>query len=238
MLERMRRLALLLVTVALAAGALAAGALAGGSSSAKPQAKPVDPQVALGAHLFVQFACSACHGFAGQGGVSTGVPPLKPFANQITAATLRRYINQGAGEPKDPTKVWMPVWGPVISDAQVVALVKYIKAGLPKVDYANPVAIPTSQGPVVAGMKAYQRYGCAVCHGLTGAGGVPNPASPTKAVPALAGLSKTYSNEALKEIVQHGVSLGGSAVISMPHWGGIIPDSQIDSIVAYLKTLE
>lgn len=192
----------------------------------------------MGAHLFVQFGCSACHGFAGQGGVSTSVPPLKPFANQITAAKLRDFINKGAGEPDDLNKVWMPVWGPVISKSEVAALVKYIKAGLPKVDYATPVPIPTNQGPAVAGLKAYQRYGCATCHGIGGKGGVANPAAPNKQIPALAGLAKQYSDDAIAAIVQRGVDVGGSSIVSMPHWGGIIPKNQIDYIVAYLKTLD
>ena len=183
------------------------------------------------------FRSSACHGYSGQGGVSTSVPPLKPFAKQLTAAKLREFINKGAGEPADATKVWMPVWGPIISDAQVAALVAYIRAGLPRVDYANPVPIPTTQGDAVAGMKAYQRYGCANCHGMNGVGGVPNPAAPQKTIPALKSLSKQYSDAAITEIVQHGVDVGGSSIVSMPHWGGIIPDSQIKAIVAYLKTL-
>jgi hypothetical protein len=26
--------------------------------------------------------------------------------------------------------------------------------------------------------------------------------------------------------------------VSMPHWGGIIPDDQLNALVAYLKTLK
>ena len=37
---------------------------------------PVDPQVAAGAHDFVQFACAECHGLQGRGGVSPYVPAL------------------------------------------------------------------------------------------------------------------------------------------------------------------
>jgi mono/diheme cytochrome c family protein len=29
---------------------------------------PTDPHVAMGGHLFVQFACSSCHGMQGKGG--------------------------------------------------------------------------------------------------------------------------------------------------------------------------
>src|SRR5580765_625180 len=36
----------------------------------------VDPQVAAGAHVFVQFACSQCHGPQGKGGISPDVPTL------------------------------------------------------------------------------------------------------------------------------------------------------------------
>ena len=44
---------------------------------------PSDPHVAMGAHLFVQFACSACHGEQGEGGVSPDVPALTDVGKSL-----------------------------------------------------------------------------------------------------------------------------------------------------------
>jgi len=40
------------------------------------------------------------------------------------------------------------------------------------------------------------------------------------------------------EIIRTGSVLGRAPIGSMPHWGGIIPDSQLRSLVAYIKTLK
>ena len=194
----------------------------------------------MGAHLFVRFACSACHGYFGQGGVSPDVPALKPLAKVLTAAQMRSYIYHGVGESKNPKKPYMPVWGAVISDAQIADLVAYIRAGLPRVEYATPIPIPTTQGPAVAGMALFQRYGCENCHGPNGLGGVPNPLSKDKVIPALAGkdFRKEFTDAQIMAIIRSGSVLGEAPIVSMPHWGGIIPDSQLREIVAYLKTLK
>ena len=45
-----------------------------GTVAAVAGATSVDPTVAAGAHVFVQFACAQCHGLQGEGGVSPDVP--------------------------------------------------------------------------------------------------------------------------------------------------------------------
>ena len=137
----------------------------------------------MGAHLFVQFACSACHGLQGNGKVSKYVPALQPIHSALTVAALTRIITNGLGESANPKKPYMPVWGPVISKSQVADLVAYIRAGLPKVQFADPVPVPRNQGPAVEGSALYVRYGCINCHGPNGLGGVPNPQAADKAIP-------------------------------------------------------
>jgi mono/diheme cytochrome c family protein len=109
--------------------------------------KAVSPQVAAGAHDFVQFACAQCHGERGRGGVSPDVPALSSVARALTPAELRSIINHGLGESKNPTRPFMPVWGDVISKRQVSDLVAYLRAGSPAVATAEPVPIPQGQGP-------------------------------------------------------------------------------------------
>src|SRR3989442_1687812 len=137
---------------------------AGSSHSASLAAAAIDPHVAAGAHDFVQFACAACHGEGGRGGVSNFVPALKPLSKVLTVKALTTIITHGLGESKNPTRPYMPVWGPVISKTQVADLVAYIRAGLPKVKFDAPVPVPRDQGPAVAGAALYVRYGCINCH--------------------------------------------------------------------------
>jgi mono/diheme cytochrome c family protein len=200
----------------------------------------VDPHVAAGAHDFTQFACAACHGSLGRGGISPFVPALKGVSKSLTVQTLTRIITHGLGESQNPKRPYMPVWGPVISKQQVADLVAYIRAGLPPVQYATPVPIPGNQGPVVAGMAAYVHYGCINCHGPNGLGGVPNPQSPDKTIPPLSGqdFRKEFNTDAkILAMIRSGSVIGKPPITSMPHWGGIIPSWQLKALVAYLKTL-
>jgi mono/diheme cytochrome c family protein len=135
----------------------------------------------------------------------------------------------------------MPVWGPVISSTQVSDLVAYIKAGLPKVKDATPVAVSRDQGAAVAGAALYQRYGCVNCHGPSGLGGVPNPLSEDKAIPPLSGqdFREEFNTDAkIRQMIRSGSVIGKPPITSMPHWGGIIPDQDLNDLVAYLKTLK
>lgn len=242
MIVRMRRHVLGFIVVAIVAGSAVVPSLAAGrSSSASRAPAAIDPQVAMGARLFTQFACSSCHGELGKGGVSPAVPALRPLAKVLTAGQLRSFIYHGLGESKNPTKPYMPVWGAVISDYQIAALVAYVRAGLPAVPGATPVAIPSDQGAAVAGLVAYQHYGCINCHGPNGLGGVPNPASPDKTIPSLSGADfrKEFNTDAkIIDVIRTGSIIGEAPIVSMPHWGGIIPDAQLKALAAYIKTLK
>ena len=204
-------------------------------------APPVSEQVAAGGHDFVQFACAQCHGEQGQGGISPDVPALTGAGQELTVGQLEHIINHGLGESANPTKPYMPVWGEVISTQQVSDLVAYIRAGLPAVAGAEPPLVPTDQGEPGAGAALYGKYGCINCHGPNGLGGVPNPQSPDKAIPPLSGadfVNEFNTDAKIKEIIRTGSVLGSAPIVSMPHWGGILSDDQLDALVAYIKTLK
>jgi mono/diheme cytochrome c family protein len=195
----------------------------------------------MGGHLFVQFGCSACHGLQGRGGVSSDVPGLKAAGRGFTVRQLTTIIKKGLGESANPKKPYMPVWGAVISKSQVADLVAYLRAGLPAVRYATPVPVPRDQGAPVAGAALYIRDGCVNCHGPNGLGGVPNPQSPDKAIPPLSGQdfrSEFNTDAKIIAVIRSGSVLGRPPIASMPHWGGIISNQDLEALVAYLKTLK
>ena len=211
------------------------------TAAAVASTKPVDPHVAAGAHDFVTFACDQCHGDLGRGGVSPVVPALSSVAKSLTPAELRQIINHGLGESANPTQPYMPVWGAVMSKTQVNDLIAYLNAGLPKVPTAEPVAVPQNQGAAVTGAALYMKYGCVNCHGINGLGGVPNPQSPDKTIPPLSGpvFRKEFNTDAkIIAVIRSGSVIGKAPIVSMPHWGGIIPPDQLRALVAYLKTLK
>jgi cbb3-type cytochrome c oxidase subunit III len=231
---------LVVVALTVVASALLVAQRGSGAPAARAGAR-VDPHVAMGAHLFVQFACSACHGLQGRGGVSADVPALTKIGRGLTVQQLSSIIKHGLGESANPKKPYMPVWGPVISKSQVADLVAYIRSGLPKVRYADPVPVPRDQGAAVAGAALYVRYGCINCHGPNGLGGVPNPGSPDKSIPPLSGqdFRKEFNTDAkIIAVIRSGSVIGKPPITSMPHWGGIIRDHDLRALVAYLKTLK
>jgi len=211
------------------------------ASTASASSAAVAPAVAAGAHTFVQFACSQCHGPNGLGGVSPDVPALTSLGKTLTVAQLTNIIDHGLGESANPTKPYMPVWGEVISVTQVSDLVAYIRAGLPSVSDNQPVPVPQGQGPAVAGAALYVRYGCINCHGPNGLGGVANPLSQDKVIPPLSGGGFRHdfpTDKAIADVIRSGSVIGKAPIVSMPHWGGIIPQGDVTALIAYLKTLK
>jgi cbb3-type cytochrome c oxidase subunit III len=206
-----------------------------------PGSSNVSALVAEGAHTFNQFACAQCHGPNGRGGVSPSVPALQVVGKAMTPTQLRSIIDHGLGQPANPTKPYMPVWGQVISARQVTALIAYLHAGLPAVAGATAAPVQTDQGPVVEGAQLYVRYGCVNCHGPNGLGGVPNPVSEDKTIPPLSGadfFAEFNTDQKIIDVIRSGSVLGRAPIVSMPHWGGILTDAQLQALAAYIKTLK
>jgi mono/diheme cytochrome c family protein len=208
----------------------------------------IDPHVAAGALDYVTFGCENCHGLYGRGGVrvpnisgAATIPALNTQANRtkLTAASLRFFIQHGVPLQTGGTRVYMPVWGAVLSDHQVSDLVTYIRAGLPQITGIDPQPVRTNLGLEVEGQQLYIRYGCVVCHAFNGFGGVPNPSAPDKVVPPLRGpkFDKQFVHDSdIAYVITHGSIIGGSPIVSMPVWGGLLSDQQVAAIVAYIRS--
>ena len=210
-------------------------------AGATTSASNVSDVVAAGAHDYNQFACAQCHGIGGVGGVSADVPALNKLGTAFTVAQLRQIIEHGLGESSNPAKPYMPVWHGIVSPRQVSELAAYIRAGLPPVAGATPVAVPADEGQAVEGSALYVRDGCINCHGPNGLGGVPNPQSPDKSIPPLSGADfrDEFNTPAkIADVIRSGSVIGRAPIVSMPHWGGILTTADVNALIAYLATLQ
>ncbi len=211
------------------------------NAAAQPAAgTPVDPAVAAGAHDFVRFACDQCHGDQGAGDVSPDVPALTDVGKTFTVAQMTDIIEHGLGSSSDPQKPYMPVWHGIISKGQINDIVAYLNAGLPAVQGAQPIAVPQDQGEAVAGSILYTNLGCVNCHGPNGLGGVPNPQSEDKSIPPLTGsdfTSEFNTPAKIRDIIVSGSVIGKAPIVSMPHWGSILTDAEVNQLIAYIGTL-
>lgn len=164
----------------------------------------VDPDsVAGGDALFDQY-CTRCHG--------NRVPQMDDFEE------ARTVIATGGSHET------MPVWGEVLTDEQIDALVNY--------------TIEAAEGtPVVVGQQLFAEN-CASCHGDLGEGGE----NPARAGDIIAPIStaeylKTRDNATLQAVIAHGQPNFGMSPFGSA-FGGPLDDDQIDALVAFIRSWE
>ena len=95
------------------------------------------------------------------------------------------------------------------------------------------------------GKLVFENYGCFVCHGNEGSGGVKNRNSATGgAVPALTYTSRAFRDADLKERITRGGTpvkkadpRASTPPLSMPFFKGLIADAELNDLVAYLRSL-
>jgi len=146
----------------------------------------------LGRRTYEKY-CSQCHGVEGDGqgdaavhllpkprDFTTGKYKLRttPSGQLPTDSDLERVVRLGMPYTS------MPPW-PQLSDAEVKAVVQYIKTFSP--DFAEPEYAPEpitlsaspawSEESAAKGREVYDSLGCARCHGATGKG--EGPSAPT-----------------------------------------------------------
>ena len=135
----------------------------------------------------------------------------------------------------------MPVWGAVISDRQVNDLVSYIRAGLPAVPTATPPQVPQGQGAAVEGATLYVRTAASTATARTVSAACRTRSRPTRRsrrCPGSTFRSEFNTDKKIIDVIRSGSVIGRAPIVSMPHWGGIIPPDRLQALVAYLKTLK
>jgi mono/diheme cytochrome c family protein len=164
----------------------------------------VDPQANPGAEGLFRQNCSSCHG------------ALVPRADSIEAAT--EIILQGGPHQT------MPVWGQVLTQSQLDALVTYTLEA-------------AAGAPAELGQRLFAEN-CSACHGDFGEGG-PNP---TRAGDVIAPISsaeylRTRDDPTLRAIISQGQPNFGMSPFGTAN-GGPLDDDQIDAIVDYIRSWE
>jgi ubiquinol-cytochrome c reductase cytochrome b subunit len=215
-----------------------------------------------GAVLFHKLGCMACHSVNGSGG------KIGPdLSHEAGAGRSRAWLVTQIENPRkhDPRTI-MPSFGS-LAPSQVDSLADYLlglgAAGAPA---AGPAAVPIAGGAVGAPLSpsgpprpaaffvGNPRHGavlfqtkCQACHGIHGAGHVPNPGSRAGTVPALNPISRdlydaraTAFVDNIDRFIQYGsVPEGPAPALKMPDFGisDTLTQQQIAQIEAYILQL-
>ena len=116
------------------------------------------------------------------------------------------------------------------------------KENVPRASEAAPPLSPELQ----SGLKIYEEFSCAACHGPGGKGGVHNFNAQTgQEVPSLIHVADSYTKPELIAKIQVGVPIepkldpsGSAPPLHMPGFKDMLTDAQLDDLVAYLMSLK
>ncbi len=109
----------------------------------------------------------------------------------------------------------------------------------------HTAAVQPSDDPVERGRLVYAKYGCAMCHGEAGKGGVANPNAETGGrIPALVRVGEGYTTDELRQLILRGTATIGKAnrngerpPYRMPGWRDRMTDADARDLVQYLFSL-
>ncbi len=116
-------------------------------------------------------------------------------------------------------------FGGPLKDDQVDAIVAFMRAWEEDPPVELPPDTPSSPQPTASGREVYDEL-CAQCHGPVGEGGV----GPSLADPEF----QVWNQDS---VIFDAIDLGHSAT-AMIGWGEILSSSQIEQLVAHIRTLD
>ena len=193
------------------------------------------PPAYEGRRLYVSH-CLLCHGSTGQGdGPLAKAMKISP-ANLTTTVrsrsdTILKKIITGEGRQtitgRDRHNILsdaMPQWKNVFNEAQVEALIAYLRfLGNSKHEL---------MGDPILGMQLYKNY-CQICHGEEGDGnGIMTQ------MMGITPMDHTNSNETnLLDNQQLAQSIMSGKGRFMPAWKGILSETDVEALVSYIRLL-
>lgn len=184
-----------------------------------------------GQALFNEAGCRACHSVGGVGGDAG--PDLTFVGFRRAPGWLDAWLRDPRGWKHDTL---MPDFR--LSAASREALVAYLSS-LKGQDFGPRRPWLDSAAP---GRALFARAGCVACHGAEGRGGHPNVNVIGGAIPALRGLSQTYTREELVAKIKRGsrpdkLDPSGPEPVAMPAWGQVLLDDEVAQVADYLLSL-
>lgn len=191
-----------------------------------------------GAAYYKALNCRVCHKIAGQGG--SGGPDLTFVGFRHSKAWLEAWLRDPRAWKSDAL---MP--NPRLSDEARKAVADYLST-LRGQGYREGSAPWDQEGLSGAerGRVLFNRAGCSACHGKGGLGGFPNNNVAGGRIPALLDTSKGYTKEELARKIRAGSApqkadpKGPQPLVSMPAWGQVLKESELDSLAEYLFSLK
>jgi cytochrome c oxidase cbb3-type subunit 3 len=183
-----------------------------------------------GDELFARH-CSSCHGNEGMGGVGVSIA-LPAFINSVSDEYLEKTIRHGR-----PGRI-MPAFIS-LSDAQVNAIVKYVRGWADKPVLAESTA--TIKGDRKRGKELFTKR-CTQCHGENGSGGKGTGVTFSRKrdlpiiAPALnnSGFLASASDTMIHNTISHGRE--GTPMASMLAAG--LSKKDINDVVSYIRSFE
>jgi mono/diheme cytochrome c family protein len=118
--------------------------------------------------------------------------------------------------------------------------------GRPSAPYSIRVAAkPAPDTAAARGRIVYERYGCTLCHGQEGKGGLKNPNALRNAqVPSILEVADTYTPAEVAQVIRFGRPRIDRAddkaavpPFRMPGWGDRMSDQEINDLVQYVLSL-
>jgi len=201
-----------------------------------------EPNEKYGAFVF-QSRCTLCHGNFGMG---EGILPLiikdypdtnlLAFDKNADANSLRKSVLHGSAS--ENANEFSPPWSDELSYTAVESVVKFLIVFYADNDKAHELLEMARKEvrvePKINTGLAIYRSRCMVCHGESG--NADGPMAKRLRIPPANLVKSRFKDDYLINII----SKGGQAVsrsYQMPPWEGTLTNTEISSVVMYIKTL-
>jgi cbb3-type cytochrome c oxidase subunit III len=173
--------------------------------------------------------CALCHGEDGSGYAAPASPALANSNFLASADDAYLFENIARGRPGTRMSAWAQSYGGPLSDAQVRAIVGFIRRW--QTEPSKAVSEAVVEGDAARGARVYTEN-CAGCHGETGGGLDEAPAAPNGA-PSLN--NPVFLETASDGFIRYSV-VEGRPGTAMAAYAGVLTDQEIDDVVTLIRS--